>query len=98
MKIKNYIEYKRPIKAKRIIYNKSANDFNNEPEYKLQKVLIWGETITHESYVLTNQGTKKYIRHKSQVFLDRLDLENKIDDIKGFDLTEHEKEYLLEII
>lgn len=96
MKIKNYIKYEKPIKAKRIIVNPHSNDFNNEPEYKLQKVLIWGETQTHKSYVITNSGTKKYTRPKSQVFLDRLDLENKIDDIEGFNLTNYEKEYLLE--
>lgn len=97
MKIKNYIEYEKPIKAKRIIANPHANDFNNEPEYKLQKVLIWGETQTHKSYVITNSGTKKYIKPKTQVFLNRLDLENKIDNIEGFDLTNYEKEYLLKI-
>ena len=32
------------IKARRIIYNPSANDFNDEPEYKLQKVRIYGES------------------------------------------------------
>lgn len=32
------------IKARRIIYNHNANDWNNEPEYKLQKIRIYGES------------------------------------------------------
>lgn len=32
------------IKARRIIYNPHANDWNDEPEYKLQKVRVYGES------------------------------------------------------
>lgn len=37
------MENKRYRKARRIIYNRSANDWNDEPEYKLQKIRIYGE-------------------------------------------------------
>lgn len=85
----------RYIKAKRIIYNPSSNDFNNEPEYKLQKVRIYGESISKKSYIIDSYGSKKFSCSKEQVFLNKEDLKNKIDNIRGFRLTENEKEYLL---
>ena len=36
-------ENKKLRKARRIIVNKSSNDWNDEPEYKLQKVRVYGE-------------------------------------------------------
>lgn len=83
------------IKAKRIIYNPSSNDFNNEPEYKLQKVRIYGESISKKSYIIDSYGNKKFSCLKEQVFLNKEDLKNKIDNIHGFRLTKSEKEYLL---
>lgn len=83
------------IKAKRIIYNPSSNDFNNEPEYKLQKVRIYGESISKKSYIIDSYGKKKFSCLKEQVFLNKEDLKNKIDNIQGFRLTENEKKYLI---
>lgn len=38
------MEKKKYIKARRIIYNSQANDWNDEAEYKLQKIRIYEET------------------------------------------------------
>lgn len=88
------MENKTFIKAKRIIVNQSSNDWNNEPEYKLQKVRIYGESKSAKSYIIDSYGNKKFTCLKTQVFLDKKDLENKIDNIEGFNLTEYEKQYL----
>lgn len=85
------------IKAKRIIVNSSANDWNDEPEYKLQKVRIYGETKSKKSYVIDSYGSKKFNCLKTQVFLNKEDMKRKIDDIEGYRLTENEKQYLLNI-
>ena len=97
MKVRNYVEYEKPIKAKRIIANPHSNDFNDEPEYKLQKVRIYGESKTGKSYIVDSYGKFKFHCPKSRIFLNKKDLENKIDNIEGFELTNYEKEYLLEI-
>ena len=44
---------KKFIKGRRIIFNPSANDFNDEPEYKLQKVRIYGESNSKKSYIIS---------------------------------------------
>lgn len=92
--IGNYNKYKHIIKAKRIIYNNSSNEWNNEPEYKLQKVRIYGET-QKGNYVIDSYGKFKFSCNKSQVFLNKQDFENKMNNIQGFKLTDFEKEYLL---
>ena len=97
MKVRNYVEYEKPIKAKRIIANPHSNDFNDEPEYKLQKVRIYGESKTGKSYIVDSYGKFKFHCPKSRIFLNKKDLENKIDNIEGFELTNYKKEYLLEI-
>lgn len=83
------------IKARRIIYNPSANDFNNEPEYKLQKIRIYGESNSGKSYIIDSYGRHKFSCNKTQVFLDKQDFINKKDNIFMFDLNDYEKEYLL---
>lgn len=82
-------------KAKRIIYNLESNDWNNEPEYKLQKVRVYGEAKHGESYVIDSYGNRKFNCNKTQIFFNKADFENKMNDIQGFKLFEHQKEYLL---
>lgn len=84
-------------KARRIIINKSANDWNNEPEYKLQKVRVYGESNSKKSYIIDSYGNKKFSCNKTQIFLNKEDFKNKMDNIEGFNLTEYEKEYLLSL-
>ena len=48
------------IKARRIIVNLSSNDWNNEPEYKLQKVRIYGESKSRKSYIIDSYGKVKF--------------------------------------
>jgi hypothetical protein len=93
-KIGNWIQYQRHIKAKRIIYNKSSNDWNNEPEYKLQKIRIYGETQSKKCYVIDSYGNFKFACNKSQIFLNKQDFEEKKNNIQGFNLTENEQKYL----
>lgn len=93
-KIGNWIQYPNYRKAKRIIYNKSCNDWNNEPEYKLQKIRIYGETQSGKCYVIDSYG-KKFACNKSQVFLNKQDFETKMNNIQDFQLTENEQKYLL---
>lgn len=81
-------------KGKRIIYNKSSNDFNNEPEYKLQKVRIYGTTFDNKSYIIDSYGNRMFMCDKSQVFLSKADFNSKKDYIKDFKLTDKEKECL----
>lgn len=83
------------IKARRIIYNPSANDFNNEPEYKLQKIRIYGESNSKKSYIIDSYGRHKFSCNKSQVFLNKQDFIEKMDTIFMFNLNDFEKEYLL---
>lgn len=92
--IGNYIKYENIIKARRIIYNQSSNDWNNEAEYKLQKVRIYGET-QKGNYVIDSYGSYKFSCNKTQVFLNRQDFESKMNNIQSFNLTENEKNYLL---
>lgn len=94
-KIGNWIQYSNYRKARRIIYNNSSNDWNDEPEYKLQKVRIYGETQSGKCYVIDSHGKFKFACNKSQIFLNKQDFENKINDIQGFKLTEGEQKYLL---
>ncbi len=80
------------MKARRLIYNRDYNDFNKEPEYKLQKVRIleefsWGYIV--------DSGSNKFKCNKNKVFRNKEDFKNKIDTIFGVDLTEEEKEELL---
>lgn len=82
-------------KARRIIVNQSANDWNNEPEYKLQKVRVYGESNSKKSFIIDSYGNRKFSCLKTQIFFNKEDLKNKIDNIEGFNLTEYEKEYLL---
>ena len=82
-------------KARRIIYNPSANDFNNEPEYKLQKIRIYGERNSGKSYIIDSYGRHKFSCNKSQVFLNKQDFIEKMDTIFMFNLNDFEKEYLL---
>lgn len=81
-------------KARRIIYNKAFNDFNNEPEYKLQKVRIYDED--KEKYVVDSYGKFKFKCDKTQIFLNKEDFKRKMNNIKDFKLLESEKQYLLE--
>lgn len=89
------MEKRKYIKARRIIYNSSANDWNDEPEYKLQKVRVYGESNSRKSYLIDSYGNKKFSCNKSQVFFDKKDFEEKMNNIDGFKLTDFEKEYLL---
>ena len=84
----------KPIKALRIIYNMASNDWNNEPEYKLQKIRIYGESKSKKSYIIDSYGNRKFACHKSQVFLNKEDFNSKKDNIEGFNLTNSQKEYL----
>ena len=84
-------------KARRIIVNQSANDWNNEPEYKLQKVRVYGEGNSKKSFVIDSYGNKKFRCNKTQIFFNKDDFKNKMNNIDGFDLTEYEKEYLLSL-
>jgi len=83
------------IKAKRIIYNQSSNDFNDEPEYKLQKVRVYGESNSKKSYVIDSCGNKKFTCHKSNIFFNKEDFKEKMNNILNFNLTKFEQEYLL---
>ena len=94
-KIGKWTEYPRYIKARRIIYNHSSNDWNDEPEYKLQKVRIYGETQSGKCYVIDSYGNKKFSCNKSQIFLNKDDFKNKMNNIQNFRLTEFEQNYLL---
>lgn len=96
-KIGNWIQYdnNRYRKGRRIIYNHSSNDWNDEPEYKLQKVRIYGETQSRKCYVIDSYGNFKFACNKTQVFLNKEDFENKMNNIQDFKLTESEKNYLL---
>ena len=91
----NWKPYQNYIKAKRIIFNSSSNDWNNEPEYKLQKVRIYGETQSGKCYVIDSYGSKKFSCNKSQIFLNKQDFEEKMNNIQNFKLTEYEQNYLL---
>lgn len=82
-------------KARRIIYNHSANEWNNEPEYKLQKVRIYGESNSKRSYIIDSYGSKKFNCNKTQIFFNKKDFEEKMDNIESFKLTKYEKDYLL---
>lgn len=82
-------------KAKRIIYNSSSNDFNDEPEYKLQKVRVYGESKSGKSYIIDSYGNKKFSCNKSNIFFNKTDFEQKMDKIQGFLLLENQKKYLL---
>lgn len=81
-------------KARRIIYNPSSNDFNDEPEYKLQKVRVYGESKSKKSYIIDSYGNKKFSCHKSQIFFNKDDFLEKKDNIEQFKLNEIEKQYL----
>lgn len=94
-KIGNWIEYPNIIKARRIIYNQASNDWNDEPEYKVQKVRIYGETKSNKSFVIDSYGHGKFACNKNEVFLNRKDFEEKIDKVTRFNLTENQKQYLL---
>ena len=95
VKENEYKKYDNVTSAKRIIVNPSSNDFNNEPEYKLQKVRIYGETKTGKSYIVDSYGKFKFKVLKSEIFLDLEDMKNKIDNIERFKLSGFEKAYLL---
>ncbi|MCI9245613.1 MAG: hypothetical protein HFJ30_00425 [Clostridia bacterium] len=82
------------IKAKRIIYNKAGNDFNDECEYKLQKVRIYEET--DKNFIIDSYGKFKFSCNKTQVFLSKEDFKNKMNNIQDFNLNDFEKKYLLE--
>lgn len=84
-------------KARRIIVNQSANDWNNEPEYKLQKVRVYGESNSKKSFIIDSYGNKKFSCNKTQIFFNKEDFKRKMDNIEGFNLTEYEKEYLLNL-
>lgn len=84
-------------KARRIIVNQSANNWNNEPEYKLQKVRVYGESNSKKSFIIDSYGNKKFSCNKTQIFFNKDDFKAKMDNIEGFNLTEYEKEYLLKL-
>lgn len=84
-------------KARRIIINQSANDWNNEPEYKLQKVRVYGENNSKKNYIIDSYGRNKFSCIKSQIFFNKEDFKRKMDNIEGFNLAEYEKEYLLSL-
>ena len=89
------MEKERYRKARRIIYNPSANDWNDGPEYKLQKVRVYRESNSGKSYLIDSYGNKKFSCDKTQVFLNKDDFINKMDSIFMFNLNDYEKEYLL---
>lgn len=84
-------------KARRIIVNQSANDWNNEPEYKLQKVRVYGKSKSKKSFIIDSYGNKKFSCNKSLIFFDKEDFKNKMNNIEFFNLAEYEKEYLLSL-
>lgn len=84
-------------KARRIIVNQSANDWNNEPEYKLQKVRVYGESNSRKSFIIDSYGNKKFSCNKTQIFFNKEDFKSKMNNIDGFNLSEYEKEYLLSL-
>ena len=79
------------MKARRLIYNRNYNQWNNELEWKLQKVTIHEENKTH--YVV-DSGSYKFKCSKNKVFRNKEDFRNKIDNIFGVDLTEEKEELL----
>ena len=81
------------MKARRLIYNRYANDFNNELEWKLQKVRILEE---NQTYYIVDNGSSKFKCSKNKVFVNKEDFKDKIDCIFGVDLTGEEKKELLE--
>ena len=85
------------MKAKRIIYNSASNDWNDEPEYKLQKVRIWGKSKSGKSYIIDSYGARRFACNKNEVFLNKKDFEEKINKPLKFNLTENQKQYLLNI-
>lgn len=93
-KLGNYKKYDKVIKARRIIVNIHSNDWNDEPEYKLQKVRIYGENKNGKSYIVDSYGKFKFTCHKSQIFLSKDDFNNKKDNILNFNLFDYEKKYL----
>ena len=82
-------------KARRIIYNPHANDWNLEPEYKLQKVRIYGESKGGKSYIIDSYGNKKFNCDKTQIFFTKQNFIDNCNNINGFKLTEGEKQYLI---
>lgn len=82
-------------KARRIIVNRNFNDWNNEQEYKLQRVRVYGENESKKSFIIDSYGNKKFSCNKTQIFFNKEDFKNKMNNIEGFNLTKYEKEYLL---
>lgn len=52
--------------------------------------------IIGKSYIVDSYGSKKFSCNKTQVFFNKKDFEEKMNNIQGFDLTNFEKQYLLE--
>ncbi len=93
--MKEYIKYNNKIKAYRLLYNKSCNDWNDEPEYKMQKVHIQGESKDREQFLVDSYGKKTFWCDKKEIFLNKNDFMMKIKDNKN--VTEYNKELLVKV-
>lgn len=53
------------------------------------------KAIVGKSYIIDSYGNKKFSCDKTQIFFNKKDFEEKMDNIQGFKLTKYEKDYLL---
>lgn len=61
----------------------------------MQKVRVYGESISGKSYIIDSYGNKKFTCLKTQIFFNKKDFEEKMNNIQNFNLTDFEKQYLL---
>ena len=64
-----YIEYETPIYARRKMFNRASNDWNDEPEYKMQKVRVRGETTDGKQFVVDSYGNFVFRVNKEDIFI-----------------------------
>ncbi len=64
-----YIEYEKPIYARRKMLNRASNDWNNESEYKMQKVRVRGETKDGKQFVVDSYGNFVFRVNKEDIFI-----------------------------
>lgn len=53
------------------------------------------KVIIGKSYIVDSYDKYKFTCNKTQVFLNKKDFEEKMDNIENFKLTDFEKQYLL---
>lgn len=93
--MKEYIKYNKKVNAYRLLYNKSSNDWNDEPEYKMQKVHIQGESKDRDMFLIDSYSKKTFWCDKNEIFLNKKDFERKIKDNKN--VADYNKELLAKV-